>query len=176
VRRRLIQTVLPLVFCVVPLLAAALIAVSLPSTASQFYLRNLSPLDYLILGLGAFLFLVQILLALRALQWRGTGFDERPDGWLSNLAQAAEWFPLLGLIGTVAGILQTFSSIQGPTPPERIIQMYAPAITATGSGLFMALINILPSWVVLLGRDLILALAGEAPADKDALAAEKAVR
>ena len=27
--------------------------------------------------------------------------------------------------------------------------MYAPAITATGSGLFMALINILPTWVVL---------------------------
>ena len=33
-------------------------------------------------------------------------------------------------------------------------------ITATGSGLFMALVNILPSWVVLLGRDLILALSG----------------
>ncbi len=175
-RRRLIQTVLPLVFCLVPLLAAALIAVSLPRTASQFYLQHLSPLDYLILGLGAALFLVQLLLALRALQWRGTGFDERPDGWLSNLAQAAEWFPLLGLIGTVAGILQTFSSITGPTPPERIIQMYAPAITATGSGLFMALINILPSWVVLLGRDLILALGGESPADRDALPAEKAVR
>ena len=43
-------------------------AVSLPSTASQFYVRHLSPLDYLILGLGAFLFLVQLLLALRALQ------------------------------------------------------------------------------------------------------------
>ena len=175
-RRRLIQTVLPLVFCLVPLLAAALIAVSLPATASRFYLGHLSALDYLILGLGAFLFLVQLLLALRALQWRGTGFDERPDGWLSNLAQAAEWFPLLGLIGTVAGILQTFSSITGPTPPERIIQMYAPAITATGSGLFMALINILPSWVVLLGRDLILALAGGPPADKDGLAAGKAAR
>ncbi len=175
-RRRLIQTVLPLVFCLVPLLAAALIAVSLPRTASQFYLQHLSPLDYLILGLGAFLFLVQLLLALRALQWRGSGFDERPDGWLSNLAQAAEWFPLLGLIGTVAGILQTFSSITGPTPPERIIQMYAPAITATGSGLFMALINILPSWVVIIGRDLILALGGESPADRDALPAEKGAR
>ncbi|HZY85200.1 MAG TPA: MotA/TolQ/ExbB proton channel family protein [Gemmataceae bacterium] len=164
-RRRLIQTVLPLAFCLVPLLAAVLIAVSLPAQAREFYLTHLSPLDYLILGLGAFLFIVQILLSLRALQWRGTGFDERPDGWLSNLAQAAEWFPLLGLIGTVAGILQTFSSIQGPTEPARIIMLYAPAITATGSGLFMALINILPSWVVLIGRDLILALAGEAPKD-----------
>ena len=173
-RRRLIQTVLPLVFCLVPLLAAALIAVSLPAGARDFYLAHLTPLDYLILGLGAVLFLVQILLSLRALQWRGASFDERPDGWLSNLAQAAEWFPLLGLIGTVAGILQTFS--EGPKDPTTIIMLYAPAITATGSGLFMALINILPSWVVLIGRDLILALAGEAPAEKDALAAEKAVR
>ena len=173
-RRRLIQTVLPLVFCVVPLLAAALIAVSLPAKARTFYLDHLSHLDYLILALGAFLFLVQILLSLHALQWRGARFDERPDGWLSNLAQAAEWFPLLGLIGTVGGILQTFS--EGPKDPAQIIMLYAPAITATGSGLFMALINILPSWVVLIGRDLILALAGEAPAEKDALAAEKAVR
>ncbi len=84
---------------------------------------------------------------------------------MSNLAQAAEWFPLLGLIGTVAGILQTFSSIKGPTPPAQIIQLYAPAITATGSGLFMALINILPSWVVLIGRDIIRSLGGDAPPD-----------
>ena len=39
----------------------------------------------------------------------------------------------------------------------------APAITATGSGLFMALINILPAWIVLLGRDMILLVAGAQP-------------
>ena len=33
-------------------------------------------------------------------------------------------------------------------------------ITATGSGLFMALMNILPTWIVNAGRDLILLLAG----------------
>jgi hypothetical protein len=33
----------------------------------------------------------------------------------------------------------------------------------------MALVNILPSWVVLIGRDLILALAGEAPSAGDNL-------
>ena len=98
--------------------------------------------------------------ALRA--WRGDGFDERPDRWLTHLAQAAEWFPLLGLLGTVAGILQTFSSIGGrSTTPQQIITLYAPAITATGSGLFMALINILPTWLVLVGRDLIRSLGGE---------------
>src|SRR5262249_34160070 len=115
---------------------------------------------WLILSLGFLLFLVQLLLSWRALQWRGQGFNERADRWLTNLAQAAEWFPLLGLIGTVGGILQTFSQITGQIPPERIIQLYAPAITATGSGLFMALINILPTWVVLIGRELILTLTG----------------
>jgi hypothetical protein len=162
----LILVVLPLVFCVVPLLAALLIGLSLPPLARDFYLGHLTTLDYFILGLGAVLFLVQTLLSWRALQWRAAGFqggfDERPDRWISNLAQAAEWFPLLGLLGTVGGILQTFSQISGPTPQARIIQLYAPALTATGSGLFMALVNILPSWVVLIGRDLILALAGEA--------------
>ena len=166
-RRRLIQTVLPLVFCLVPALAAFLIAAALPGQARNFYLERLTNLDALILGLGCTIFFVQMLLAWTALQWRGHNFDERPDRWLSNLAQAAEWFPLLGLIGTVAGILQTFSSIKGPTPPAQIIQLYAPAITATGSGLFMALINILPSWVVLLGRDIIRSLGGEVPAADD---------
>src|SRR5439155_18798686 len=106
------------------------------------------------------LFGIQLLLTWRALQWSGIRFNERPDRWLSNLAQAAEWFPMLGLIGTVAGILQTFGSITGPVTPQEIIQKYAPAITATGSGLLMALMNILPTWIVNAGRDLILLLAG----------------
>ncbi len=169
-RRLLILTVLPLTFCAVPLLAAGVIAAALPAQARTFYLEHLTSLDGIILGLGAVLFVVQILLAWRAMQWRVASFDERPDGWLTNLAQAAEWFPLLGLIGTVAGILQTFSSINGPTPPERIIMLYAPAITATGSGLFMALINILPTWVVLVGRDLIRTLGGDVPEDTGATA------
>src|SRR5262245_44394383 len=117
-------------------------------------------MDWLILGLGGVLFLLQLLCSWRALHWRETGFDERPDRWLSNLAQAAEWFPLLGLLGTVAGILQTFSSITGSVTPQEIIRKYAPAITATGSGLFMALMNILPTWIVATGRDAIRSLAG----------------
>jgi hypothetical protein len=160
VRRRLIQLVLPLVFCVLPLLGTGLIALALPRKARDFYLANMSPLDWLILGLGGALFTLQILLTWRALRWRGSSFDERPDRWLSNLAQAAEWFPMLGLIGTVAGIMQTFSSMSTRPDATQIIALYAPAITATGSGLFMALINLLPTWIVLLGRDLIRSLGG----------------
>ncbi len=163
-RRLFIQRILPFIFCLLPLLGAALVAAALPIKARNFYLDQVqhSSIDWLILSLGALLFLAQTLLAWRALQWRGSSFDERPDRWLSNLAQAAEWFPLLGLLGTVAGILQTFSSISGQVLPAEIIRLYAPAITATGSGLFMALINILPTWMVLVSREMILALAGGA--------------
>ena len=163
-RRALIRHILPVVFCLVPVLAALLTAVAIPSRAMQYYLERVtdSPMDWLILGLGTALFLVQIILCWRALQWRGTAFNEGPDRWLTHLAQAAEWFPLLGLLGTVAGILQTFGSITGPVSPQEIIEKYSPAITATGSGLFMALVNILPTWVVLLGREIIQSLGGKA--------------
>ena len=167
-RRFLIQLVLPTFFCLVPIAGAVLVALAVPRDAMGHYLERVrtSPIDWLILALGTLLFVTQILLAWRALRWRGEDFDERPDTWLTHLATAAEWFPLLGLIGTVAAILQTFSSLGAPgvtaeqTSPRAIIHNYAPAITATGSGLFMALMNILPTWVVLIGRDLIRALAG----------------
>ena len=79
---------------------------------------------------------------------------------MNHLAQAAEWFPLLGLLGTVGGILQTFSAIHPDIKPHDIINKYAPAITATGAGLFMAFINILPPWMVIIGRELIVTLGG----------------
>ncbi len=161
-RRILIQLVLPAFFCLLPLLAAALVAVCVPRDALIFFWEHIGSMEVLILALGGVLFLLQMPLCWRALRWRGTAFDEASDRWITNLAQAAEWFPMLGLIGTVAGILQTFSSIGPGTPQHVIIERYAPAITATGSGLFMALINILPPWMVLLGRDLITSLGGAA--------------
>jgi MotA/TolQ/ExbB proton channel family protein len=162
VRRRLIQIVLPFLLCAIPVLAAGAIAAAIEFPARKFYLQHITALDKIILGLGASLFVAQMLLTLRALRWRGTGFDERPDPWLSNLAQAAEWFPLLGLLGTVAGILQTFGGMEHnpKITPREIIGAYAPAITATGSGLLMALINIFPTWTVNIGRDLIRTLGG----------------
>ena len=165
-RRFWIHHVLPAAFCAVPVIAAALVFAAVPADARRDYLARVreSGIDWVILATGFSLFAAQTILARRALRWSQTAgdFDPAADRWLTHLAQGAEWFPLLGLIGTVAAILQTFSSIapgSNPTPQD-IIRKYAPAITATGSGLFMALINILPTWIVAVGRDLIRALAG----------------
>jgi hypothetical protein len=168
VRRLWIHNVLPAAFAAVPVLAAALLYFAVPADARRDYQTRVevSPIDWLILSIGFTLFAAQTVLAWRALRWQEADFDLKADRWLSHLSQAAEWFPLLGLIGTVAAILQTFSSITpGANPtPQDIIRKYAPAITATGGGLYMAFINILPVWVVAVGRDLIRALAGFAPA------------
>jgi hypothetical protein len=163
-----IHNVLPAAFAAVPVLAGALLYFAVPGDARRDYLMRVevSPIDWIIIALGFTLFAAQIVLAWRALRWQDTDFDLKADRWLSHLSQAAEWFPLLGLIGTVAAILQTFSSITpGVSPtPQDIIRKYAPAITATGGGLYMAFINILPVWVVAVGRDLIRAMAGFTPA------------
>lgn len=168
-RQILIRGLMPLLLCTLPFLAAALVLMCIPHNALKFFLEHYGLMEVLIVGGGAALFLMQMLLCWRALRWRGVSFDEGADRWLSNLAQAAEWFPMLGLIGTVAGILEAFAQHgSGGAIQPRVI---APAITATGAGLFMALINILPSWIVLLGRDLILLLSGAPrtkPADPEA--------
>ncbi len=161
-----IHHALPVLLCALPVAAAVVVFFAVPPDARADYWERVqrSPIDWLILAAGSVLFTAQIGLTWRSLRWKETNFDERPDKWLENLAQAAEWFPLLGLIGTVAAILQTFGSFKNsanPTP-QQIIREYAPAITATGSGLFMALMNILPQWVARVGRDLIRSLAGEA--------------
>jgi MotA/TolQ/ExbB proton channel family len=164
VRRLWIHHVLPTAFTVIPALGGLLVFLAIPADARRDYLTRVasSPIDWLIIAVGLLLFSTQSYLSWRAMKWSDGDFDTRPDKWLSHLSQAAEWFPLLGLIGTVAAILQTFNSISpGTTPtPQEIIRKYAPAITATGSGLFMALMNILPSWMTVTGRDLIRSLAG----------------
>ncbi len=163
-RRFWIHHVLPVAFALVPVLAAALVLAAIPAGARRDYWDRIqvTAIDWIILTVGFSLFFSQTILAWKALRWKGTDFDVKADRWLTNLAQGAEWFPLLGLIGTVAAILQTFSSLSTNPTPQEIIQRYAPAITATGSGLFMALINILPTWVVTMGRDLIRSLGGHA--------------
>jgi hypothetical protein len=170
VRRFWIHQVLPIAFAALPVLMALLLFAAIPADARQQYLNRVatSPIDWIILGLGFTLFAFQIGLSWKALRWRvdREDFDHRADRWVNHLSQGAEWFPLLGLIGTVVAILQTFTAITPGARPEpaEIINRYGPAITATGGGLYMAFINILPYWVVGTGRDLIRAMGGYAPA------------
>ncbi len=171
-RRFWIHSVLPIAFAAIPALAAILLFAAIPADARTEYLNRVavSPIDWIIIGLGFTLFFAQLVLSWKALRWREAqgDFDHRADRWVNHLSQGAEWFPLLGLIGTVVAILQTFSSITPGSKPEPsdIIRKYAPAITATGGGLYMAFINILPYWIVGAGRDLIRALGGYAsPSD-----------
>jgi len=160
VRTLFIRGILPIVFCTVPFLAAALVVLCIPRVALMFFAEHYGMMEVLIIGGGVLLFLVQMLVAWLALVKRGTTSEAAVDRWLTNLAQAAEWFPMLGLIGTVAGILEAFATHTGSAIQPRVI---APAITATGAGLLMALINILPTWIVILGGDLILMLSGQKP-------------
>lgn len=160
-RLLLIRGLMPLLFCALPFLIVALVYLCVPAQATSYFIEHMGKMEWLMLIGGTILFLVQMSLCFMALRWRETSFDDRADKWLSNLAQAAEWFPMLGLIGTVAGILDAFATHGAGS----IIQprMIAPAITATGAGLFMALANILPTWIARIGRDLILLLSGASP-------------
>ena len=88
-RQFLIRLALPLFFCIFPLFAAILVAIAIPVDARIFYLDHVSPMDWLILSLGAGLFGFQLILSWLALRWHLSNFDERPDRWLSSLAQAA---------------------------------------------------------------------------------------
>jgi len=162
----LIRSLLPFLFALLPFLGAGLVLMCIPHKALAYFWSHAGLMEGLIISGGCLLFAIQMILCYRALRWQGTSFDEGADRWINNLAQAAEWFPMLGLIGTVAGILEAFK-VSGETAGGAIQPgIIAPAITATGSGLFMALINIIPAWVVLLGRDLILTLSGISPTVK----------
>jgi hypothetical protein len=162
-RSLIIRYLVPLLLCLLPLAAGVFLVAATPRTALDFYLERIaeSPLDWFILGLGGALFVFQLALAFRGLRWQERGFDQRPDGMMLALYGSSEWFPLLGLLGTVIGILQTFSVVgsQEVVAQREIIRLYAPALTTTASGLLMAFLNVMPSWLVTLGRRLILSMA-----------------
>jgi hypothetical protein len=163
VRVWLIRQFLPLILTLLPVAGGVVMVFAVPQGARDFYLQYLrdSYLDWVILGLGTLFWVCQLWWTRKALQWQSQSFDERYDTWLQGMYQAAEWFPLLGLFGTVTAILQTFGkiSLQEAITQREIVGMYAPALTTTTSGLLMAFLNILPAWLVKQGRRLILSLA-----------------
>lgn len=149
-RKLLVRGILPLLFAAIPIAATFGLVVSLPLDAREFFSLHMTRLDWIILGAGAGLLIWQT-----AALWAGlatySGNDEPALIWLRQLSNAVEWFPLLGLLGTVISILQTLGNLAPGTPIDEVIRNYSPALTATASGLVAALANLTPLWVGNLG-------------------------
>lgn len=144
-RKLLIRGILPLVFAALPVAATFGLIVSLPPEAREFFALHITRLDWIILGSGAGLLAWQTIAL-----WIGLATYNARGGpgliWLRQLAGAVEWFPLLGLLGTVISILQTLGNLAPGTPIDEVIRNYSPALTATASGLVAALANLMPLW------------------------------
>ncbi len=155
----LVRGMLPLLFALGPWVMAFGLLIAIPAEAREFYSLHMTRIDWIILAFGAGLFLWQSLalwLGLVTAQCTGDGSDL---AWLRQLSMAVEWFPLLGLLGTVISILQTLANLSPGTPVEEVIKNYSPALTATASGLVAALANLFPLWMGNLGLLLIQPLA-----------------
>ena len=118
----LVRGLLPLIFALGPWVMTFCLLIAIPADAREFYSLHLTRLDWIILGFGAGLFLWQTLalwLGLVTAQGAGDGSDLV---WLRQLSMAVEWFPLLGLLGTVISILQTLANLAPGTPVEEVIK------------------------------------------------------
>ncbi len=58
-----------------------------------------------------------------------------------------EFFPLAGLLGTMLGLLATFSSMESGKPDIGVLfNNFAPALTSTISGLLMLILNLIANF------------------------------
>lgn len=107
-----------------------------------------SPLDIVILLFGFLLILAHgIGLAMR-IQGTKSFFVQRLDRYRSFLLLLTEILPVLGLLGTVLGLMNTFQQFQmasgkGSSELSGMIQAFAPAMSTTISGLLMIMPNLM---------------------------------
>ncbi len=110
------------------------------------YWHFISPFDWVILSYGAILLLFQLAaLFMRCVSSR-TYFVQNLGRIQTACLQWTELLPVLGLMGTVMAMLNTFAAFD-VTPDEEInlvgvIQKFAPAMTTTLSGLVMVALNL----------------------------------
>ncbi len=110
------------------------------------YIESLSWMDlYLILPYGGSLFLAHLICfwgRWKRYLWAVQGLEKRR----AFLLALSELLPLLGLLGTVFGLLQTFKAVAGIQIDDKLIyeifQNFAPALTTTASGILMLLPNL----------------------------------
>ena len=110
------------------------------------YWQFLSPFDWVILCYGALLFLFQLAaLFMRCFSY-STFFVQNLGRTQSACLQWTELLPVLGLMGTVMAMLNTFAvfdaSMEEGVNLASVVQRFAPAMTTTLSGLFMVALNL----------------------------------
>lgn len=112
----------------------------------ESYWHYLSPFDWIILSVGIVLMLFQLSAIFLRCFSHNVFFVQHLGRIQSACLQWTELLPVLGLIGTVLAMLNTFSEFD--VSPEAgvnivgIIQRFAPAMTTTLSGLFMVVVNL----------------------------------
>lgn len=114
----------------------------------QGYVGKLGGFDYFIGIIGVGLFIFQIVIFACAIQnWT---WDAHRKKNMNFVISVCELFPLLGLLGTVLGLLNTFSEISSVSQSgagsasaiEQLLGTFAPALTTTVSGIICLIINL----------------------------------
>lgn len=110
------------------------------------YIKSLSWMDlYIIIPYGGILLLGHVLYLFARRKRYFWAFQELDKG-RAFLLTLSELLPLLGLLGTVFGLLHTFKAVAGIQVDDRqinsIIENFAPALTTTASGIIMLLPNL----------------------------------
>lgn len=106
-----------------------------------------SPIDWFIYAVGSLLLITQIFFLVMHLKGKGFQFVQYLSKWQQFFLVIAELLPLLGLLGTVFSLMNTFGTFQAMKTGAKIdftlmIQNFAPALSATFSGLFWVIPNL----------------------------------
>jgi hypothetical protein len=107
-----------------------------------------SGIDYLILGLGMTLIVAHLVGIIGRFKGRSFFFVQDLDRYRTFCLLVTELLPVLGLLGTVFGLMATFHSFElagdGRAPDlGKMVQSFAPAMSTTISGLLMVAPNLL---------------------------------
>jgi hypothetical protein len=107
-----------------------------------------NPLDWVILVIGLLLVLVHIVGLVGRVHGTRVLFVQDLDRYRTFCLLLTELLPVLGLLGTVFSLMNTFRTFQVEQPGEapdlsKMVQAFAPAMSTTISGLVTVVPNLL---------------------------------